>query len=195
LPGGSTVDSSTQLAIIPAGVGFPGTFGGSSQMGVNGTSNSGVGVTTGGLTASNIALPVTPGSAGTLYTLTFPQGDIDTNARRAHPNILTIRELSFTGKFYVFTNPLRIVSPVPTNLAGTIPNNGQNAVGSHVTASFGPGNDGRSATLLINYGNGFALRQTRTITSSLANFTDLTYDRVSVPQTGVRLVSFTIGDL
>ena len=199
----TTIPSGTQFAVIPAGVGFTGTFDSGLMIGVNGTTNSGVGVSHSGSTATNIALPLTNGANGTSYALTFPGGTLSTALKasvgltKVTPDVLTIQATSFTGKFYVLIQNGKpvIVSPVPAAITGRIPNNGQNAVGSVVTAAFGPGNIGRSATLAIDYGTGFVLRQTKKIANNSVTFADFQQDGSNVPSSGVKLVAFTIGDL
>jgi hypothetical protein len=199
LPAGSTVSPADTLAIIPLGTGFPGTFSSGLQLSVNGVSDSGIGVSSTGATQQNMALPVSPGAAGTLYTLSYPGGDLKTTPAigQVNPFVLTIHSTVFTGKFYVLINGGRaqVISPVPIDLAGRIPNNGQNAVGSVVKASFGPGNNGRTATLTVDYGTGFALNQTRTITGNAVTFSNLKQDTSNVPTTGIAVLSLKVGDL
>ena len=84
---------------------------------------------------------------------------------------------------------------MPIAVVGRIPGNGENAVGSVVTATFGPYNNGRSATLTVDYGNGFSLHQSTTISNNIAAFNNLQQDSSNVPATGVETVSFAIGDL
>ncbi|AIE86154.1 hypothetical protein OP10G_2786 [Fimbriimonas ginsengisoli Gsoil 348] len=175
------------LAIIPINTGFLGAVPAGSQLIVNGTANSGAFVNTNGLLAQSVGLPVT--EAGTDYTLEFPDADLNTN------RVLTVHHTIFSGKFYLQLNPLRIISPVPVDLVGRIPNNGQNAAGSVVTALFGPGNNGRSARLFIDYGNGFALDKTVTIANNRAVFANIQHDNSNVPVTGVETLAFIIGDL
>ncbi len=200
--GNTTLPLGTQLAIIPMGSGFAGSFSPGSALRVNGVSDSGVGVSDSGFTTVNTALPVTDGTNGTpdgtSYTLVYPNGTINTTPKSGtalHKFSLTIQNIVFTGKFYIRTNPLRVISPTAINITGRLPNNGQNAAGSVVTAFFGPGNNGRSATLTVDYGNGFSLYQTKTITNNLAGFNNLQQDSSNVPGTGVQTVSFAIGDL
>jgi len=127
--------------------------------------------------------------AGTPYELSFPR--VDANTDRA----LTIQHTVFSGKIYLRLNPLQIISPLPVDLVGRIPNNGQNAAGSAVTALFGAGNNGRSAHLHISYGNGFVLDKTVTIANNRAVFADLFTDASNVPKSGVDTVAFIVGDL
>ena len=204
---GTVIPAGTNLAITPSGFGFNGNFSGGGQVIVNGVNPSGVIVGSNGLTLSNIALPVSNGANGTpngtAYTIQLPAGTLNTNAPSIKtsgfkPQVLTVQSIIFSGKFYVqiINGSADVVSPVPTNLVGSLPNNGQNAAGSSITATFGPGNAGRSATLFIDYGNGFTLSQTKTISSGeTATFSDFAQDTSNVPSTGVNTVSFTIGDL
>jgi len=211
VPPNTVLPAGTQLAVIPLGTGFPGTFAADGAMGVNGNLNSGVGVSGSGVTTVNAALPVTDGTNGTpdgtFYTLTFPGGDLSTTPRTkrstapatgvATPEVLTIQNTVFTGQFYVriVSGRPAVISPVPIYISGRIPNNGQNASGATVACQFGPGNIGRSATLTIDYGNGFQLRQTRTISNNSVGFSDIQRDSSNVPVTGVQLLQFDIGPL
>ncbi len=200
VPAGTTVPAGTNLAIIPSGTGFPGSFSSGSSLTVNGVTDSGIGVSTSGQTTTNMALPVATGPAGTFYTLTFPAGDLQTIPAPSiakQPRVLTIQQTVFTGRFYIIISggTPKVISPVPGTIAGVIPNNGQNAVGSNVLSTYGPGNNGRKATLTINYGTGFQLKQTRVIANNQARFLDLTFDKQTVPATGVALVQFDVGDL
>lgn len=193
VPPGTPIPANANLAIIPAGTGFIGTPSANS-MTVNGVSDSGATLGGGGTLTVNVALPVDPGLTGTLYTLESPAEVLDTS-RSLH--VQTIR---FKGKFYVQTSPFQIISPVPTALRGSLPNDGENAMGSFIDATFGVGNTGRTARLDIDYGNGFTLHQTQTIATEVdglghAHFHNFVPDSSNVPQSGLALVSFTIGDL
>lgn len=185
--GGSTVSSETPLAIFPAGVGFPGSYAAGSTIRVNGVTNSGAPTGTDGLTDAALAFPVS--TTGTNYTLSFPAGTLNTSRD------LTVGEFVISGKWYVSFDPIQFSIPVPTDFTGTIPNNGQNAVGADVTAYF-ENCDGRQATLRIVYGGGtgFVLEQTRTIANGQVRFNNITTDSVSVPNSGVSSVSLTVGD-
>lgn len=186
-PAGTTYPAGTEFAIIPMGVGFSGSVPSGSQLTINGVASSGALVGSNGLLVVNVALPVT--AEGIQYSITFPDATLSTTKS------LTVAEITFTGKFYLLTNPVRIVSPVPTNMTGTLPNNGQNAAGSQVVTSFGSGNDGRSTQLKVDYGTGFLLNQNKTIASSRATFSDFFFDSQNVPNNGVRLVAFNVGNL
>jgi len=191
---GTVVPPGTELAVIPAGTGFSGNFSVGSSLSVNGVADSGIGVSGTGLTAVNMALPVAAG--GTSYTLTYPGGNLNTFAVEAkQPRILTIRATSIVGRYYVLTGPLRVISPVPTEITGRIPNNGQNAMFASVVAGFGPGNNGRTATLTIDYGTGFGLNKTETIANSRVAFDDLQKDSQNVPANGIALIRLVVGDL
>lgn len=174
----------TPLAILPVGMGFKLNSITSNSLSVNGVSNSGIGLNANGKTSVAVALPVS--EAGTPYTLSFSGASLDTRD-------LTVGTISFTGKFY-FRNET-IVSPIPVSIIGQIPNDGENAGGSTVTTNYGPGNDGRTATLDVVYGNGFELHQTQVISEGKAVFKNLFIDATPVPDSGVQSVSFTIGDL
>jgi len=186
-PAGTTYPAGTQFAIIPIGVGFPGAEPAGSQLSINGVANSGALVGTNGLLTVNVALPVT--AAGIDYSITFPNATLSTT------KVLTIAQITFSGKFYLLLGPVRVVSPVPTNLSGRLPNNGQNAAGSQVTSLFGNGNNGRATHLKVDYGTGFLLNQAQTIASSKANFANFSFDGQNVPNNGVQLVAFEVGDL
>lgn len=124
--GSSTIPAGTNYAIIPAGTGFvntPGSIPVGTEISINGVANSGATVNGVGQTTMAIALPVATGSAGTSYTLSFPDATLDTS------RVLTIQNISFTGAFYISLSPFQIISPIPTSITGTIPNNGQNAGG------------------------------------------------------------------
>lgn len=186
---GSTVQAGDTLAVLPAGIGLLGDFAAGSTLRVNGVTNSGAFLGTDGLSDQALAFPVS--TEGTPYTLAFPAGTLDTT------RALTVGEFVFSGKWYVFFEPLSFSIPVPTGLTGTIPNNGQNAVGADVTATFLSGCNGRSATLRIVYGGGtgFVLEQTRTIANNRVRFNNITQDAVNVPNSGVSSVRLTVGDL
>jgi predicted small lipoprotein YifL len=188
--GGSTVHSTDYLAIIPSGTGFLGALTGSNSVTVNGVSNSGATITSNGFLGQNLALPVEPGNAGTHYTLTYPASDLNTS------RVLTVQNIIFEGTFYIKLSPIRVYSPVPIALKGSLPNNGENAFGSFMNVWWNPNNAGRSAKLFIDYGNGFTLQQTRTIDASgYASFRNFTVDPSNIPPTGVQTVKFTIGPL
>jgi len=189
VPGGTTLPAGTIFVIIPAGVGFAGTTPAGGQLVINSVTNSGALVGLNGLLSVNVAIPVTPGPDGTLYSISFPNASLSTS------RALTVQNIEFTGKFYILANPLRVVSPVPVGLEGSLPNNGQNAAGSNVLATFASGNNGRSANLFVDYGTGFKLNQTRSVASLQTRFTNLRFDSQNVPQNGVRLVRFIVGDL
>lgn len=189
LPTGTTVPAGTPAAVIAQGSlpikeGFPvgSTLGvGSSVANVN--FNSGVGLGPQGEVTGNVVVPVT-NPAGTSVVIALPQGNVITRD-------LGIQSVIFSGDL-VFQGGI-IIIPVPLSINGVIPNNGENAVGSHVTCTWGPGNNGRSATLNVQYGNGFSLHQSRVITNLTASFTDLTTDSSDVPAGGVQTVAFAVG--
>jgi hypothetical protein len=184
-----TVSAGETLATFPAGVGLLGNFAAGSTLRVNGVTNSGAQLGADGLSDQALAFPVS--TEGTPYTLAFPAGTLDTT------RALSVGEFVFSGKWYVSFEPLRFSIPVPTGLSGTIPNNGQNAKGADVVATFLPGCNGRTATLRIVYGGGtgFVLEQTRTIANNSVRFTNFQEDSVNVPNSGVSSVSLTVGDL
>jgi hypothetical protein len=136
-----------------------------------------------------IALPVSE-ATGSDYAIGFPQGNVETR-------FLTVRFWFFYGRFYVVrtgARRFRVVSPVPEQINGTIPNNGENAAGHSVSCFWGSGNNGRHATLFISYGNGFQLLQAQTIANNTATFSNLAQDDSNVPANGVDLVAFIIGN-
>jgi hypothetical protein len=137
-----------------------------------------------GTLPTSFAVPIL-NAAGTPVSISLPQGNVDTR-------VLTIKRVTFSGKFYFVGG--QAVIPIPATIDGKIPNNGENAVGSAVTCTWGAGNNGRSATLQVVYGNGFQLHQTQTITGGSALFNNLSLDAAEVPQNGVEEVNFTIGD-
>jgi len=186
----STVTTDDHLAIIPAGTGFLGVITGGQMIAVNGVANSGADVNSNGLLGVNIALPVTPGDTGTFYDLACPAQALDTT------RVLHVGTIEFRGTFYIKFSPLRVISPVPIDLKGSLPNDGENAFGSFMNVWWTPNNAGRQATLFIDYGNGFTLQQTRTIDSTgYAAFRNFVPDPSNIPPTGVRLVRFTVGNL
>lgn len=187
VPAGTTVDPSVPVLIVPKNTGFTGTYTSGVSLGVNDATDTGAAVSTSGLLAQDVALPITDPVNGTPYTLTFPAGTLNTSRD------LTVKQTTLSGRIYIRNN--MIISPIPTDLAGTLPNNGQNAVHTAVIASFGAGNDGRTATLTVDYGTGFVLHQTKTISNNGVTFQDLTTDTQSVPSTGVKLVSLAVGPL
>jgi len=204
VPPGTTLGAGTQLAVIPRGFGFEGSFTSGSQVTVNNNANSGVTIGSGGLTTQNVALPVSNGTNGTpngsFYSISFPGGSLNTispGVKPFSPKILTIQTTQFNGQYYVLlvNNKVQVISPVPTSVTGNIPNNGQNAAGSKVICLFGPGNNGRSATLNIDYGNGFSLSQEKVIASNKVTFSNLQLDSSNVPRTGIKLLEFTVGPL
>jgi len=186
----STVTTDDHLAIIPAGTGFLGVITAGQTITVNGVTASGATVNNNGLLGVNIALPVTPGDAGTFYDLVCPAQALNTS------RVLHVGNVEFRGTFYVKFSPLRLISPVPIDLKGSLPNDGENAFGSFMNVWWNPNNAGRQATLFIDYGNGFTLQQTRTIDSTgYAAFRNFVPDPSNVPTTGVQLVRFTVGPL
>lgn len=181
---GATVTAGSDLATLPAGVGLLGSFAAGSTLTVNGVTNSGLSLGTDGLSDQASGFPVADG--GTNYTLAFPAGTLDTT------RALTVGSFVLTGRWYV--RPTLSI-PVPISLSGTIPQNGQNAVGADVVATFLPGCNNRSATLTVTYGNGFVLQQTRTIAANQVRFTNFTTDSVSIPAGGVQEVRLSVGPL
>lgn len=187
---GTTVQTTDYLAIIPAGTGFLGALTGGNSVTVNGVTNSGGTVGSNGLLTQNLALPVEPGAAGTHYTLSYPATNLNTS------RVLTVQNIVFEGTFYLKLTPVRIISPVPIDLKGSLPNNGENAFGSFMNVWWNPNNAGRSAKLFIDYGNGFTIQQTQIIDSKgYASFRNLVQDASNIPATGVQTVKFTIGPL
>lgn len=187
-PAGTTYPSGTPMALIPINTGFRGSVPAGSQVTVNGVADSGGTVQTNGLLGVNLVLPVT--EAGTSYTLRYPASTLDTS------RVLNVQEMIFKGTFYLRTSPVRVISPVPFDIVGSLPNNGENAFGSFMNVTWGAGNVGRKATLFIDYGNGFSIQQTQTIdANNYAAFKNLFIDPSKVPNTGVKTVSFTVGDL
>lgn len=186
VPAGTVIHAGDPLTVIPAGTGFVGSFAPGTQVEVNGESNSGAMLGSDGLLDQKIGFPST--DAGMQESMSFPGGDLTTRS-------LTVQRFEFAGRFYVQRSPFRIVSPVPIALVGALPNNGENAAGSTVTAAFGPGNNGRTATLFIDYGTGFTLQKTVTIENNRCVFANIQTDQQNVPPTGVQLVRLSIGDL
>ena len=165
-----------------------GPTGGSVSIGPNRaalTTNTGITVNTAGVLNQRVAVPVDP-VAGTAYAIGFPQGNVETRE-------LTVGGVIFEGRIY-FTGG-NFISPIPIELKGFLPKNGENAVSSFMSVRWGPGNNGRSARLRVTYGNGFVLDQTQTIAASKALFANFSTDSSNVPATGVQLVEFLIGDL
>lgn len=191
VPPGTVLPAGSPFAILPSGTGFIGSTGSGSQVSVNGVSDSGATIGPSDLLSVNVALPVSAGAAGSLYDLSMPAANLNTS-RSLH-----VGSIVFSGRFYISSlTPLKIISPVPKKLAGVLPNDGENASGSYIKATWGPGNSGRSATLFIDYGNGFTLHQTKTIDGSgNANFTNFVPDASNIPSTGIAVLSFTIGNL
>jgi len=190
VPAGTTLPAGTVFGIVPSGTGFLGAISPGALVTVNGTANSGGTVNSNGLLGVNLALPVAPGDAGTHYDLSLPAEVLNTS------RVLHVGQIIFSGNFYIRLNPVRVVSPVPIDLRGQLPNDGENAFGSFISATWGPGNSGRTATLFIDYGNGFTLHQTQVINArGQAIFRNFVPDSSNIPATGVALVSFTIGNL
>lgn len=199
IPGGfvANANNTTPFLIIKAGSQpFAAIFNGNGQLGVataralaQALANSNAGgavINSQGVLQTDVAIPLTGGAAGTLFALALPINSVQTRA-------LDIASVTFEGKAYITGG--NIISPVPTSIDGTIPNNGENAQGADVTTTFGTGNNGRTANLRIEYGNGFVLNQTQTITNLSARFRNIQADAQNVPSNGVSLVAFTIGDL
>lgn len=207
----TNVPANSPLAVLNQGsVLLTGVFGSAGRIGIGGDRASslasigttGVNVDTAtGALAQALAVPIAP-VTGTKVVLTLPQGNVKTTRG------LTIGTTVFEGKFYI-DGIATITSPVPVAIDGTLPNDGENAVGSAVTCLFGPGNLGRSATLDVIYGNGFELHQGRNIQRLGANitlagvtytnplhvkFSNLSVDTSAVPAGGISSVSLTIGD-
>jgi hypothetical protein len=185
---GTNLPEGTAVAIIPAGVGFDGAFNLGASLTVNGVSNSGAAVASNGHLTLPIGLPVPAGVEGINHTISFPSGHLDTRD-------LTVQRFVISGKYYLRGGPTRIISPLPVSLSGRIPNNGQSAVNSDVTAMFGPENNGRSATLTIDYGTGFTLSQTKVIANNQVRFANFNGDSQPIPSTGVAEVRLNVGDL
>lgn len=200
LPAGATVTSTTDLAVIPAGVGFAGTFASGTAITfgsvagdgtvTDGPDNSGAGVSSSGLLSVNVAVPILDPVGGSEYEINFPEGDLDTR-------VLTVKRFKLRGKFYKRNG--KVVSPIPTGFSGNLPNNGENAAGSNITATFGAGNNNRKATLYIQYtsnaNTSFKLTQVKTIAANKVTFTDVFKDAAAVPSNGVFLVRLTLGNL
>ena len=183
--GAASVSAGAPLAVVTSGSApLSGAYLAGSSITVNGVANSGLTINSTGAISQNAALPVDPVS-GTDYTLSLPTGSLQTRA-------LTVQKTSFSGRYYVRNGVL--VSPFPTNITGAIPNNGENASGSKVTATFSAGNDGRAAHLTIDYGNGFVLDQTQLIASSQVTFQNFTADASNVPANGVASLTFAVGN-
>ncbi len=198
----ANVPANSPLAIINQGSTLlSGTFSGG--VGIGGDlasanasiSTSGITLSNAGALLQNLAIPIDP-VAGTRIVLTLPQGNVNTRA-------LTIGSTVFSGKVYITTTGgvVTIINPIPTNQTGTIPNDGENAGGSSEYVTWGPGNQGRSATLDVVYGNGFTLHQARQIQPDpnnggvlAATFSNLSVDTSNVPAGGVTSVTFTVGD-
>jgi len=190
VPPGTTVETTDYLVVIPSGTGFLGSVTGSPSISVNGTEDSGATVQSNGLLSTNVALPVPTGDTGKSYTIGYPTSSLNTD------RVLTVQQIQFVGRFYVKLSPLRVYSPVPIQLKGSLPNNGENAFGSFMNVWWNPLNAGRTATLFIDYGNGFKISQTRTIDATgYAAFRNFIPDNSNVPANGVALVKFTVGDL
>ena len=199
IPGGfvANANTATPFLLIKAGSQpFAAIFNGTGQLGVataralaqalaNGNTGGGV-INAQGVLQVDVAIPLTGGAAGTNVALALPLNVVQTRA-------LDIASVTFEGLIYI--NGLNIISPIPTSIDGTIPNNGENAQGGDVTTTFGAGNNGRIANLRIEYGNGFILNQNQTITNLSARFRNLSPDAQNVPSNGVSLVAFTIGPL
>jgi hypothetical protein len=180
----ASVPAGATLAVVQSGSTLlSGAYTGGAPISINGVSDSGLTVNIGGGITQNVALPI-DAAQGTDYAIGLPQGDVQTRA-------LTIGKTTFSGRFYVRNGA--IVSPLPLGVNGKIPNNGENAAGSQVTATFGAGNDGRTAHLTVDYGNGFVLDQTQTIKSSKAAFQNFATDASSVPANGISTLSLVVG--
>jgi hypothetical protein len=199
IPGGfvANATNATPFLIIKAGSQpFAAVFNGNGQLGVStaralaqALANNNVGgavINAQGVLQVDVAIPLTGGAAGTFVALALPLNSVQTRA-------LDIASVTFEGKVYFIGG--NIISPIPLSISGTIPNNGENAVGGDVTCTFGAGNNGRHANLRVEYGNGFILNQTQTIANLSARFRDMETDAQNVPGNGVSLVAFTIGDL
>ena len=186
--GAGAAPAGSNLGVLPLGSQpLTGAFTDNDPVGFNGAANSGVSVNAAGAIKNAVALPVDGGAAGTSYTIDLPTGNLVGKG-------LTIKKVTFKGAFYVnFGPPVSIVSPIPTNITGSLPNNGQNAAGSAVTCTWGAGNNGRTATLTVVYGNGFVLNKTKTILGGTATFNDFNVDASNVPNGGVNEVKFEIG--
>jgi len=203
VPGGTTIPAGTKFAIIPKGIGFPGADLANSQMSVNGVAVSGALVGSDGLLDENVALPVSSAPGGTHYTVAFLDATLNTSRD------LNIANVVFSGTFYVKLTggTFEIISPVPTSVNGTLPNNGENASGTTVLNTYGDGNSGRTGALHVDYGTGFFINQSRTIANGthvlngstysglLSLYADLVLDAQNVPPAGVKTVEFDVSDL
>ncbi len=176
----------TQLAVVNSGSTLlTGSFTANTSVTVNGVSNSGVTVDSTGAISQNVALPIDP-TSGSAYEFDLPVGTLQSRG-------LASKKTTFSGRFYI--TGTGIVSPFPTNVTGKIPNNGENAKGSTVTTTFGPGNNGRTVRLTVDYGNGFVLDQTQTIASNTVTFQNFATDASNIPATGVASITVAVGDL
>ncbi len=183
--GAADVSVGAPLAVVQRGSApLSGSYPPGASITVNGVANSGLTIDSTGAIAQNAALPVDP-TVGTDYTLALPAGDLQTRA-------LTVQKTNFSGRYYVRNGVL--VSPFPISITGKIPNNGENAAGSKVTATFGTGNNGRAAHLTIDYGNGFVLDQTQIIASNQVTFQNFSPDASNVPAGGVASLTFAVGN-
>ena len=192
----TNVAAGSPLAVVQSGSTLlAGSFAANAPLSVNGVSNSGVTTNADGSVVQNIALPIDAVN-GTDYAFALPQGNVQTRAlaaATARTRALTVHATTFSGRFY--SRGGVTISPLPTGVTGKIPNNGENASGSQVTATFGAGNDGRTARLTVNYGNGFVLDQTQTIKGGLVTFQNFATDASNVPISGVASLALAVGPL
>jgi hypothetical protein len=193
----ATVPANTVLAVIRQGSQpFAGAFPPNTPvgLGVDDTSadasatrgDSGITIDQQGALIQNLAVPVTDGVNGTPLNLSIPQGNVT-------GRVLTVHHWRISGLIYIRGG--QVIIPIPTNLNGVIPNNGENAAGSFMETTWWPGNNGRHATLRVEYGNGFVLNQTKTIANNFTKFENIVQDASDVPGNGVDLVALRVGSL
>lgn len=205
---GTTVTPDTPLLVIPAGT-KPIALANTTTVkvavandlaaaqAVLAAGNSAITVNPDGSIAVDIAIPLNqpdaaPGSrAATPVTLLLPQGNVNTTRE------LTFQSFAVNGTTYVLRNgdgTVTIVSPFPTNIGGTIPQNGQNTAGSSIVATYGAGNAGRETSLVVQYDASNASNTGATIQSNLT----ATYNgrgKNTVSSTGVQSITINVGPL
>lgn len=184
--GAPAAAAGSNLGVLPSGSqALAGTYTAGAAVKVNDQTNSGLTVDATGHLNQNAALPAT--AAGVFYKLEFP-------AVTLASKVLDVASYEVSGTWYIGGGIFSV--PLPLNLSGNLPNNGQNAAGSSATVTFLPGCNGRTATLKVTYGNGFVLGpKTKTISGNAVTFSDLSTDSSNVPAGGVQKVELMVGPL
>lgn len=205
----ATVTPATPLLVIPAGtkplelansttfkVAVGNTLAASQAALAAGTS--GITVNADGSIAVNIAIPLNEPAAAagsraaTPVVLLLPQGNVKTRD-------LTFQNFVVNGATYVVRNAdgsTSIISPFPSNITGTIPQNGENTDGANIVATYGTGNTGRQTSLDLVYDSSHSSSTGAPIVSAAAlTATYKGFGTNTIPANGVTSITINVGPL